>query len=518
MSKPRVLLVLALSLAGPVAGQGGTGEAGGRAGEAIGRARVAGEAPEIRWSEFTLEVGDSAVAAELGRLMVPAVRSATEAGGALMGGEDVAEVELAFVRLPTRAATPGPPIVYLDGGPGGSGYGIARAPAYYRLFDALRDVADVILLSQRGTGLSRPRLACGLTSRLPADVFATRERMLEVLGPEVEACASSFRDQGLDLRGYTTRESADDLEALRRGLGVDSLSLLGFSYGTHLGLAAMRRHPWIARAVLIGTEGPDHTLKLPETGDRQLRHLATLAAADPAVAGDMPDLFAAVDTLLRRLDAEPVSIEIDTRSGTRAIALGGDGMRYLLRRDLGDTNDHPVWPAALRMALDGDFRATAGLAERRFNEIGGVPLMAILMDCASGASPQRMARIREQRATSLMADMTDSWYPEICAAVPEARLDDDFRTQFVSGVPTLFLAGTLDVNTPPWQAREVSWGWSRATQITVDGAGHETLMPWPPAQQVIVDFFRGEDVRGRRLELPKMEFVPVEALKEMLDR
>ncbi|MGK7312465.1 MAG: alpha/beta fold hydrolase, partial [Candidatus Longimicrobiales bacterium M2_2A_002] len=474
-----VLLVLVVPLAllgsmpARLAGQGGA------AADSVRGA--AGEASEVRWSEFTLEVGDSAVAAEVGRMTVPEVRGATEPG----------EVELAFVRLPTRAADPGPPIVYLDGGPGGSGYGIARVPAYYRLFDALRDVADVILLSQRGTGLSRPRLGCALSSPLPGDLFTTRERMLETLRPEVEACAVSFRGRGVQLGGYTTRESADDVDALRRGLGADSISLLGFSYGTHLALATLRRHgDRVARAVLIGTEGPDHTLKLPGTGDRQIRHLAALAAADPAVAEVMPDLYAAIDTLLRRLDAEPVSLAIRTRDGPRTIALGGDGMRYLLRRDLGDTNDHPVWPAALRMALDGDFRATAGLAGRRFNELAGVPLMAILMDCASGASPERMARIRAQRAASLLGAMMDSWYPEICTAVPEARLDDDFRTPFVSDVPTLLLAGTLDANTPPWQARQVSWGWPHATQITVDRAGHETLMPWPPAQRVIVDFFR----------------------------
>lgn len=168
------------------------------------------------------------------------------------------------------------------------------------------------------------------------------------------------------------------------------------------------------------------------------------------------------------------------------------------------------------MALAGDFRATAGLAARRFNGLAGVPLMAILVDCASGTSPERMARIRDQRPTTLFGHMMDSWYPEICDVVPEASLDDAFRAPFVSDVPTLFLAGTLDANTPPFQAREVSWGWPNATHLVVDRSGHETLMPWPPAQAVIVDFFQGEDVSGRRLELPPMEFVPVTALRRMV--
>lgn len=475
--------------------------------------------PEIRWSDYTLEVGDSAVAAQLGRLTVPERHAAGRAvpAGIEPGAPGSGTVELAFVRLASRAANPGPPVVYLDGGPGGSGYGIARVPAYYRLFDALRDRADVILLSQRGTGLSRPRLVCGLSSPLPDDFFTTRERIMEVLRPEVRACANGFRERGVDLGAYNTRESADDVESLRRALGADSLSLLGFSYGTHLGLSVLRRHgDRIARAVLIGTEGPDGSLKLPSTGDLQLHHLAALAAADPAVAADMPDLEAAIDTLLQRLDAGPVRLDIQTRSGPRTIDLGGDGMRYLLRRDLGDTNDHPLWPAAIRMTLDGDLRMVTRLAQRRFNEVAGVPLMAILMDCASGGSPERMAWIRADRAGTVFGAMMDSWYPDVCDVVPEAHLDAVFRSRFASDVPTLFLAGTLDANTPPYQAYRVSWGWPNATVMVVDRSGHETLMPWPPAQHVIAEFLAGEDVTDPRLELPAMEFVSVEAAKEML--
>jgi pimeloyl-ACP methyl ester carboxylesterase len=469
-------------------------------------ALAAQSADTIRWEPYTLDVGDTAHTFEMGRLTVPEVRGSPEAG----------TVELAFVRLPSRAEAPGPPIVYLDGGPGGSGVGIARSPAYYRLFDGLRDVADVILLSQRGTGLSSPGLVCPLRSGLPDDLFTTRERMLEALLPEVEACARSWRERGAELEGYTTVESADDLESLRRALGVEQLSLLGFSYGTHLGLAAMRRHgDRIARAVLIGTEGPEHTWKLPSTPDLQLRHVSWLAARDEDAAAGTPDLYAAVDTLLRRLDGRPVSLVIDARGGERTITLGGDGMRYLLQRDMGDTNDLPVWPAAIRLTLDGDHRMLAALAGRRFREIAGVPLMGILMDCASGARDERLSRIREEAPRHVTGSMTNLWFPEVCEAVPEVRAGDGFRSHFVSDVPTLFLSGTLDANTPPYQAHYVSWGWPRATHLVVEKAGHESVMPYGPAQEVIIDFFRGEDVSGRTIPARELDFRSVEEVREM---
>ena len=48
---------------------------------------------------------------------------------------------------------------------------------------------------------------------------------------------------GVSPSGYTTVQSADDLEDLRRALGARKIDLWGISYGTHLAMAAMRRHP-----------------------------------------------------------------------------------------------------------------------------------------------------------------------------------------------------------------------------------------------------------------------------------
>lgn len=464
----------------------------------------------IEWEPYHLELPDGGVdTLELGRLSVPERR-----------GSGAGEVRLGFVRLPARTANPGAPIVYLDGGPGGSGVGLARVPAYYRLFDDLRTVADVILLSQRGTGISEPRLGCRLTSPLPGDVFTTRTRMVEAMAPSVSACVDTWRGRGVDLTAYNTEESADDLEALREALGVEQVSLLGFSYGTHLGLAAMRRHgSRIERAVLIGVEGLEHTYKLPSTGDLQLRHVSELVARDETTGDVIPDLYEALDTLLHRLDEHPVSLSIEDNDGERkTILLGGDGLRYLLRRDLGDTNDLPVIPAGVRLLLDGDDRLVSLLAQRRFREIGGVGLMGLLMDCGSGARGERLERIRQEEPQSLLGAMMNTWFPDVCAVLPDMDLGDDFRSRYHSGVETLFLSGTLDANTPPYQAEYVGWGWPNATHLVVDHAGHESIMSSPDVQAVIVDFFSGEDVSDRRVEIPPLDFLSPDEVFRRLRR
>jgi len=171
--------------------------------------------------------------AELGKLWVPENRS--KSAGKL--------IQLGFVRLKSRATSPQPPIVFLAGGPGVPGTGMARVPIYFRLFERLQGIADVILLDQRGTGLSTPNLQCPKTNRpLPADMWETREKAAQALTGLARSCAEHWTTQGVDVTAYNTNASGDDLEDLRRALGVERLSLLGHSHGTSLALATIRRH------------------------------------------------------------------------------------------------------------------------------------------------------------------------------------------------------------------------------------------------------------------------------------
>ncbi|MCP4661899.1 MAG: alpha/beta hydrolase [bacterium] len=173
-------------------------------------------------------------------------------------------LELAFVRLPSTAREPGPPIVYLAGGPGNSGIESARGPRLPVLL-SLREIADVILLDQRGTGSSRPGLICWDSWVYPPAEPLDPTAALDTIKEIARSCAESMKKEGTNLSAYNAREIADDLEDLRQALGAPQISLLATSYGTHLALAAIRRHePRIHGAVLMGVVGPDHTLKLPQ--------------------------------------------------------------------------------------------------------------------------------------------------------------------------------------------------------------------------------------------------------------
>lgn len=456
--------------------------------------------PQIRWEPFPLTGAPAGLSAQLGKLTLPLVRSRPAAG----------TIELAFVRLRAEGSAAGAPLVYLEGGPGGSGIGATRSPEALGAFATLAKNADVILLDTRGVGMSSPRPVCRAARPLePHERFAGVTETVTAYTEATRACVEEWKGKGVDVAGFTNRESAADLEDLRRALGVPKISLLGFSYGTHLALAAIRAHGAnIDRAVLIGTEGPNHTRKLPFTLDTQLRKLSLLADVDMA---------AQLTRILRKLETQPMVVTVTDRAKKAdvQVPIGPDALRRILLADIGDGNDFPVFPALLSTIEQGDPSILAWFVEKRYNQISGdINLMVVGLECSSSATALREQEIRAQAATSLFGNVMNLLYPEACAALPPVDLGDDFRGPLVSNVPVLFISGTLDSNTPPWQAEELRWGMPRATHLIVDNAGHEDMLPMREVQQAIGDHLAGKSVAGRQIARPAPKFSSVEETKK----
>jgi len=227
--------------------------------------------------------GGPKIKATFGRLSVPEVRSDPASQ----------RIELAFVRLHSAAPDPGPPVVYLAGGPGGSSTWQAEDPDALARWSGVLKSSDVILLDQRGTGRSAPSLIYRGDEERPIRAFADEQLMRRHYLDISRRAREALVQQGIDPRGYTSIESADDIEDLRVALGAAKISLLGFSYGTHLALATIRRHgQHIASAVLAGTEGPDQTWKPPLMMDVAFARLSMMVAADERIGGRIPDLTA----------------------------------------------------------------------------------------------------------------------------------------------------------------------------------------------------------------------------------
>jgi len=176
---------------------------------------------------------------------------------------------------------------------------------------AMREIGDVIALDQRGTGNSLPNVGCSETLVFPPGQAITRETAITQFIELSRKCAARLTQQGVDLAGYSTNESADDIEDLRKALGAEKISLWAISYGTHLALATIKRHEkGIDRTILAGTEGPQQTLKLPSNTQKHLEHLDRMLKTDAELGKQIPSLLDLMKTVLEKVDREPVTVEI----------------------------------------------------------------------------------------------------------------------------------------------------------------------------------------------------------------
>lgn len=416
---------------------------------------------------------------------------------------DGAAMRLRVVRLPAtggdgRAA----PVVYLAGGPGGSGVGTARG-ARWPVFDRVRQHADVLLLDQRGTGESDPPPACPHTHRFEDAQPLQRDQALAALQRAAARCVAYWQEQGIDLGAYTSAESADDIAALRAALGVPRLSLWGMSYGTHLAMATLRRHgDSIERVVLMGAEGPDDTLKQPLSAD------ALLAELDAVAAGQgFADLTGAASRVLASLQQQPAQGRSLIHRG-RQVTLGAFDAQLAMAAAVGRRSAQQILPLALQDAEQGNYDLLASLVLAVREELVQLQAMPLAMELASAQSPARRTLVEQQAAQSLLGNAINFPFPELGDGLGLMDLGDDYRRPLHSDAPSLFVSGTLDGRTPPTNATALLPGFSHAAQLLVRNASHddELWLGHPDISASIARFLAGQSIRNAELSVPPPVF------------
>ncbi len=451
--------------------------------------------PNLTLEPFTLATrGHGEVPAELGSVNVP--RHHEDPTGPSM--------VLRFVRLKAVGVATAPPVVYLAGGPGGSGIDAARG-VRWPVFDAVRQHADVILLDQRGTGRSEPPPPCPGTSQpiWPVVRALGPSEAATIMKAEAARCVNAWRKQGVDLAAYTTIQSAHDVELVRQALGVPQISLWGMSYGTHLALAVVRAYPaQVARVVLMGTEGPDHTLKSPLEADRLIDRLHRWAGRDRAAQVHTRDLWFVLRRALERLESAPLVVRIPgAPMEAPPVHLGTFDLQLVVAAMIGRTQTSSLLPVMLGALHRGDPSLFAQFAWQVRSQLARFSAMPLVMDVASGASPARRTAVLRDQQQSVLGEALNFPWLTLGEDLGLPDLGDGFRAPVTSDVPALFVSGTMDGRTPVSNAREVMQGFRNARHLILDQAGHDDDL-WTSSATIaqrLSRFFAGESVRGGTL-------------------
>ncbi len=459
---------------------------------AIAIAPAMTQAQQLEWAPitFTSDAGE-VTDAERAVMTVPE-RHANPSG---------ATIKFPVIRFKSKAVNPGPPIVYLAGGPGNAGTASARRDQYFPGAMALREIADVIFFDQRGTGASEPSLVVDARFNIPSDQPigspASRARFAQI----ADSAANVVRARGVDLGAYNTEEAANDVEAIRRALGADKIALWGHSYGSHLGLAYIKRYEArVSRAIFGGINGLDQRWRYPSEGQQWLQTIDAATKKDARLQSQMPDFLGTTRRAIEKLEATPIRVTANDQTAL----IGADEIRTLFVLQGGESDFVKRLPLIVANIDKGDVAQYVPFvrAALRARQIGSA--MTYTTHLASGVSQHQLDRIAREAPGTILRDainypFSDDGFRKAWGA---GDLGESFRSPVKSSVPTLFLSGTLDGRTSVSAAREVKKGFSNATHIILDGAAHDIYGETPELVILMNRFMSGERLKDVTLYIP----------------
>ncbi len=371
------------------------------------------------------------------------------------------ELEPFVLRTGARHAAR-PPLVLLAGGPGegavASFYDLLRGP----VGRALGADRELVIVEQRGTGLTADRLSCEVFSPgLLADGDA--------LERSVARCVRRARARGLDLQHFGTADAALDLRAAREALGVAPWDVYGLSYGTRLAQAAAQADPAGVRRLVLDSVSPLGENSVEQDVRVRIDGLRALARR-----GGIRDLAAR----LRALDRRPLAL------GGEPLTAGTLGF-FTINAATYTRATAPRMPAVLRAALRRDvrpFAALLGAAQagdrlpRALERSAAGDLLGLAVVCGDDAPT---ADLRPFDADPVGRVLTRLVRTYLRACRPLGVTPRRPTTPLRSDVPALLLAGSIDPVTPPAFARTAARGLPNAQVVEVPGQAHAVLLSAP---------------------------------------
>jgi len=421
-------------------------------------------------------------------------------------------IQVKYVRFPATGNKKGSPIVYLSGGPGGSGIDTAKYPNFrFPLFMELREFGDVIALDQRGTGASKMAPKCVSSHTLPLTTELTNNSVTKLYQKSASECVNFWHNEGVDILGYTTTQSALDIDDLRKHLQAKKVSLWGISYGSHLAFSAMKSLSGkIDKVVIASAEGLNQTVKLPAETDAYFARLQQAINTQPDAKIAYPDIVKLIQNVNKKLDKNPMAVSIPQKDGTKLEMLFQKvHLQIIASSMIADPQRGVKHLLMLYKTLDqGSDVVLIEFLKRGYftNTPISFDAMSFAMDTASGITDERLALVNEQAKSSLLGLALNFPMPHLNKAVKGLDLGDSFRKDPISDIPTLLLTGTLDGRT--YKASQVSAtkGLSKLTHVIIKNAGHNLFMVSPEVTQMIKSFLSGKKIKTKSItiDLPKL--------------
>ena len=411
---------------------------------------------------------------ECGTVTVPLDRS----------GKVPGTIDLHVEVLPASGTARG--VMFLvAGGPGqGSAGSFDLSPGFGReLMQFMFPGYTLVAFDNRGTGKSGLIDCPGLQKTATGSVTVQARLAAD--------CANLIGPQRVF---YSTRDHADDTDAVRAALGVDKIGLYGVSYGTKLALAYALGYPSHVERLILDSVVP---AQFPDPFERNVLQempgtLHNFCAGGICRAATK-DFSGDVVKLANRIESKPLKGTIVGVNGkTKRVTMNGEEfLNMLIDADLTPGLAAEA-PAAVHAALGGYARPLLRLYDEdlRANLFSAVDLsfgLNAATNCADGHFPwdpatppsARQAAI-DQAVTALPAGAFGpfgSWAARtgtayFCEDWPSPAGNAPLGPGPLPNVPMIAIDGGFDMRTPVANAESVVQQFPQGKLLVVPGVGH----------------------------------------------
>ena len=392
------------------------------------------------------------------------------------------------------------PLVYLVGGPGSSGSHLLSTSfrAYLRAFVGDR---DIVVIDQRGTGLSHPSLYCLEVLRRLADILQSRHaEHAELVLSILRDCQRRLSRHNIHFDTFHTENNARDVANVLLALGYDQWNLVGVSYGSRLALAMMRDYPQYLRSVILDSVYPpqaDIYLDAYYSGERALQQLFAACRASERCHQHYPELGTVFYRLYHRLNANPLYVTYEPPAYQRLdIEISGYRLYDWVFSWLYDVSFIRLIPRLL-------YELDQGQSDEAI--MVGVAHEATLRDMHLGmhytvqCQEEYISDRRRDYASVIARHPHLSGYlsypvegsatlSRLCAMWQAQPRPSSANHPITSDVPTLLLSGNFDPITPPSYAAAAQESLSVSYNFVFPHVGHGVLRSDACAVKIALDF------------------------------
>jgi pimeloyl-ACP methyl ester carboxylesterase len=381
-------------------------------------------------------------------------------------------------------------VLALAGGPGQAALGLGEFIA--KALGPALVTRDLLTYDQRGAGASGPLSCSALTS------FSG--------GPASQAFEHCALEIGPARGDYTTQESVQDIETIRRATGYEKLVLYGTSYGTKVAEQYAERYPQYVESLVLDSVVPPNGPEPFAVGTFQaIGSVLDELCSNGACARITSNPLADIASLTARLRKRALNGSVyDGTARRHAASLNESGLLGIL--EAGDLNPalRALLPAAVRSALRNDpdpLLRLQLLAEGLIPNVpGGHPVeesskqideaLFVTTTCEEAPFPWQRAGAPATRLAEALGALhalpSTDFFPfdaptalsnslvSACAGWPDASAAS-ILPGALPNVPTLILSGAQDLRTPTSNARTVAALIGDAQLLVVPFTGHSVI-------------------------------------------